>query len=45
MITGTATLRSPNYHRPADTAATLDYPRMARAAIGLANALDGESSD
>jgi Zn-dependent M28 family amino/carboxypeptidase len=29
LITDTADFRNPNYHRPTDTPATLDYPRVA----------------
>ncbi len=39
MLTGTATLRSPNYHRPADTPDSLDYDRMARTALALSTVL------
>ena len=36
MITDTSFLRNPHYHRPSDTPDTLDYPRLARATIGVA---------
>lgn len=36
MVTDTAFLRNPNYHRPSDRAATLDYGRLAAAVEGLA---------
>ncbi len=36
MITDTAFYRNPNYHRPGDTADTLDYGAMARLVDGLA---------
>jgi len=35
MITDTAFMRNPHYHRPSDTADTLDYRRMALAFTGL----------
>lgn len=35
MVTDTAFLRNPNYHRPTDTPGTLDYRRMARTVDGL----------
>ena len=35
MVTDTAYLRNPNYHRPTDTPGTLDYRRMARTVEGL----------
>ena len=35
MITDTAPFRNPNYHRPSDTANTLDYARLAAAVRGL----------
>ncbi len=38
MITDTAFLRNPHYHRPSDTADTLDYGRMARVVDGVAAA-------
>jgi len=39
MVTDTAFLRNPNYHTLADTAATLDYRRMAAVVDGVFNAL------
>lgn len=39
MITDTAPLRNPAYHRPADTPDTLDYPRMAALSRGLSRCL------
>jgi Zn-dependent M28 family amino/carboxypeptidase len=39
MVTDTAYLRNPNYHTARDTAATLDYTRMARVVDGIANAV------
>ncbi|HUR83286.1 MAG TPA: M28 family peptidase [Thermoanaerobaculia bacterium] len=41
MITDTAFLRNPNYHTSRDTAATLDYRRMARVVDGVWNAATG----
>jgi hypothetical protein len=38
MITDTAFLRNPHYHTSGDTAATLDYTRMARVVDGVFNA-------
>jgi len=38
MVTDTAYLRNPNYHTRRDTAATLDYARMAKVVDGVANA-------
>ncbi|MEM7427645.1 MAG: M28 family peptidase [Pseudomonadota bacterium] len=35
MVTDTAFLRNPNYHRPTDTPDTLDYERMADVVKGL----------
>jgi Peptidase family M28 len=35
MITDTAFFRNPNYHRPGDTADTLDYGRMAEVVTGV----------
>ena len=35
MVTDTAYLRNPNYHRPTDTPETLDYRFMAEVVIGL----------
>jgi hypothetical protein len=35
MVTDTAFFRNPNYHRPTDTPATLDYRRMAQVVDGL----------
>lgn len=39
MITDTAFLRNPNYHAPGDTAASLDYRRMAGVVDGVLNAV------
>jgi hypothetical protein len=39
MVTDTAFLRNPNYHTLGDTAATLDYRRMAAVVDGVFNAL------
>jgi hypothetical protein len=39
MVTDTAYLRNPHYHTHSDTPETLDYPRFARATLGLAGAL------
>jgi hypothetical protein len=39
MITDTAFLRNPNYHTPGDTAATLDYARMAAVVDGVFNTI------
>ncbi|HEX6639547.1 MAG TPA: M28 family peptidase [Thermoanaerobaculia bacterium] len=38
MVTDTAFLRNPNYHTRRDTAATLDYERMAHVVDGVLNA-------
>ncbi|MDB5102415.1 MAG: hypothetical protein JWP91_104 [Fibrobacteres bacterium] len=38
MITDTAFLRNPNYHRDSDTIGTLDFGRMAQVVLGLAGA-------
>lgn len=35
MVTDTAFYRNPNYHRPGDRAATLDYARMAQVVRGV----------
>jgi hypothetical protein len=40
MVTDTSDLRNPHYHAPGDTAATLDYRRMARVVDGVANAAE-----
>ena len=37
MVTDTSDLRNPHYHAPGDTAATLDYRRMARVVAGVGN--------
>ena len=37
MVTDTSDLRNPHYHAPGDTAATLDYGRMARVVKGVGN--------
>jgi hypothetical protein len=39
LLTGTATLRSPHYHRDSDAPDTLDYPRLALVADSLAAAV------
>jgi Zn-dependent M28 family amino/carboxypeptidase len=39
MITDTAFMRNPNYHRESDTADTLDYHRMARVVTGVYEAV------
>lgn len=39
MITDTAFMRNPNYHKPTDTADTLDYARMADVVDGVVNAV------
>ncbi len=39
MLTDTSFLRNPHYHTPTDIPDTLDYERMARAAIGIAGGL------
>ena len=39
MITDTAFLRNPNYHRPTDTPATLDYGAMVEVTLGVAAAM------
>lgn len=38
MVTDTSFVRNPNYHAPGDTAAALDYARMARVVEGVAAA-------
>ncbi len=39
LVTDTAELRNPNYHRPSDTPDTLDYGFLARATAGVAAAV------
>ena len=39
MLTDTANLRSPHYHKPTDTVATIDLPFLAAAARGLERAV------
>jgi len=39
MITDTAFYRNPHYHRQTDTADTLDYSRMAKATVGVFEAI------
>jgi hypothetical protein len=39
MITDTAFYRNPHYHQPTDTPETLDYPRLARAAEAIYQAV------
>jgi hypothetical protein len=39
IVTDTAFLRNPNYHTSGDTAATLDYDRMARVVDGIFSAI------
>jgi len=39
MVTDTSFLRNPHYHLPGDVPETLDYPRMAQAALGVAGAI------
>jgi Zn-dependent M28 family amino/carboxypeptidase len=39
MVTDTSSVRNANYHTPADTAATLDYRRMAGVVDGVLNAV------
>jgi hypothetical protein len=39
MVTDTSFVRNPNYHAPGDTAATLDYGRMAGVVEGVAEAV------
>lgn len=39
MLTDTSFLRNPNYHRPSDTADTLDYERMAQVVQGVSGAV------
>ncbi len=39
MVTDTAFYRNPNYHRPSDTPATLDYKKAALVVDGLAGAI------
>jgi len=40
MVTDTSFVRNPNYHAPGDTAATLDYRRMAGVVDGVLNAVE-----
>ncbi len=40
MLTGTAPFRNPNYHQPTDTAATLDYDRLAGATTAVRQAIE-----
>ena len=44
MLTGTALLRNPNYHRPTDTPEKLDYKRLAKLTTALAGAIRRLSS-
>ncbi len=39
MVGDTAFVRNPNYHKPSDTADTLDYDRMAEVVDGVASAV------
>jgi Zn-dependent M28 family amino/carboxypeptidase len=41
MVTDTSFFRNPNYHRPTDTLATLDFPFMAQLTRGLENTFEG----
>ncbi|MBU0552872.1 M28 family peptidase [Myxococcota bacterium] len=41
MVTDTAFFRNRHYHRPTDTPDTLDYDRMSRVVLGLAESLEG----
>ncbi len=36
MITDTAPFRNPHYHEESDSLSTLDFPRLARVTLGLA---------
>src|SRR3546814_4064267 len=45
LLTGTATLRSPHYHRDSDTPDTLDYARLAQVADSLAATLATAPAD
>lgn len=45
LLTGTATLRSPHYHRDCDTPDTLDYARLAQVADSLAATLAAAPAD
>ena len=45
LLTGTATLRSPHYHRDSDTPDTLDYARLAQVADSLAATLAAAPAD
>lgn len=45
LLTGTATLRSPHYHRDSDTPDTLDYARLAQVADSLATTLAAAPAD
>ena len=41
MVTDTSFLRNPHYHKATDTAATLDYPFLARVTLGVCEAVRG----
>ncbi len=45
MVTDTAFFRNRNYHKPTDTPETLDYDRLARVTVGLAQALRRLAND
>lgn len=45
MVTDTAFYRYPHYHLPSDTPEKLDYERMARVTLGLADMLQDLSSE
>ncbi len=45
MLTDTAFLRNPNYHRPSDTADTLDFDRMAKVVLGVRQAVVALAGD
>lgn len=44
LMTATATMRSPNYHRATDTPDTVDYNRLGRVAASLTTALATETA-
>lgn len=39
MVTDTAVFRNPNYHKPTDTAEKVDFDKLARVTLGLAQAI------
>ena len=45
MVTDTAFFRNENYHEPTDTPDTLDYVRLARATVGIAEVVEHLAGD